>query len=141
MKAGDFFPPEYKTFPFKEGDLLGSRRGDGKFGVNKILKIDRWSLRRGEAILIQGRRFVATDDDYLLIVSAAYGESEFANLEEARSAAAAGTWKVKVAHVPNRTPGAAMGQMLVGHAAVLESELTAYRLWRKAFEAGEAGVS
>ncbi|MBL0219236.1 MAG: hypothetical protein IPQ07_35870, partial [Myxococcales bacterium] len=74
--AGTFFPPEYKQFPFKAGDLLANRRSDGKFAVTKILKVDRWALKKGQSILIQGKTFVASEDDYLLIVSASYGASE-----------------------------------------------------------------
>jgi len=139
-QAGSFFPPEYKYFPFKEGDLLVSKRSDGKFAVNKILKVDRFDLRRNSAINIQDRRFVATEDDYLLIVSAAYGVSEFASFEKARAAALAGKWTVEVAHAPNRTPGAQAGQTFVGHAAVSAVELEGYRVWRSAFAKGDAGV-
>src|SRR5437868_1493546 len=85
--AADFFPPEYKQFPFKEGDLLASRHSDGKLAVNKILKVDKASVKKGEFIIIQGKKFTAPVDDYLLIVSASYGESEFSSVEEARTAA------------------------------------------------------
>lgn len=138
--AGNFFPPEYKAFPFKEGDLLVSYRSEGKFSVNKILKVDRFDIKKGKAINIQGQRFIATEDDYLLIVSAAYGESEFGSFEDASAAAKAGKWTVRIGHAPNRTPGAAVGQTRVGNGTVLESELTGYRQWRQAFERGEAGV-
>jgi hypothetical protein len=138
--AGDFFPPEYKRFPFKEGDLLASQRSDGKVAINKILKVDQFSFRKGQSINIKGKSFAATEDDYLLVVSAAYGESEFNSLDEARAAAKLGKWTLKIGHVPNRPPGAAEGQVLVGNAPVTESELDGYRQWRKAFEKGEAGV-
>jgi hypothetical protein len=138
--AGNFFPPEYKQFPFKEGDLLVSKRSDGKYAVNKILKVDRFDFKAGASINIQGQRFVATEDDYLLIVSASYGESEFGSFEEAKAAAQSGRWTVKLGHAPNRAPGAASGLTLVGHSAVSESELTGYRQWRAAFERGDAGV-
>jgi len=138
--AGDYFPPEYKDFPFKEGDLLASRRSDGKFAVNKILKIDRVVVKKGESINIQGKSFVAPVEDYLLIVSASYGESEFDSLEQARSAALSGKWHVRLGHIPNRPPGAAEGQTHIGSAPVLDAELTGYRTWKWAFEKGEAGV-
>src|SRR4051794_40807321 len=121
--AGSFFPSEYKQFPFKEGDLLACRSGNGRFMVTKILKVDRCDLRKGSAIHIQGRTFIATQDDYLLIVSAAYGDDEFASLDDARAAAAAGTWKTKIGHAPNRAPGAAAGQVLVGNEPVADAEL------------------
>lgn len=140
IQAGNFFPPEYKAFPFKEGDLLVSKRSDGKFAVNKILKVDRFDLKKGSPINIQGKVFVATEDDHLLVVSAAYGDAEFGSFEEARAAAKANKWTVKVGHASNRTPGAAEGQTYVGHAPVREAELTGYRRWRQAFENGEAGV-
>lgn len=138
--AGDFFPTEYKQFPFKEGDLLASKRSDGMFAINKILKVDRFDFKKGSAINIQGQSFVATEDDYLLIVSAAYGEAEFKSLEEARTAAKAGKWAVKISHAPNRPPGAAAGQMLIGSAPVTEADLAGYRQWKAAFARGEAGV-
>ncbi len=50
--------------------------------MTKILKVDRWALEKGQSILIQGKTFVASEDDYLLIVSAAYGASEFDSLDE-----------------------------------------------------------
>jgi len=140
VQTGNFFPPEYKTFPFKEGDLLVSKRSDGMFSVNKILKVDRFDFKKGSAINIQGQLFVATEDDHLLIVSAAYGEDEFSSFDEARASASAGKWKVKFGHIPNRTPGAAEGQILVGNSPVSEEELVGYREWRQAFESGEAGV-
>src|SRR5689334_7963225 len=139
-KGGSFFPPEYKQFPFKEGDLLVSRRDNGKFAVNKILKVDRFDFREGSSLAIQGQVFTATEDDYLLVVSAAYGDYEFPSMEEARAAAKAGTWKVKIGHVPNRTPGAAAGQVLVGNAPVTDTELAGYKLWRAEFEKGKAGI-
>jgi len=138
--AGSFFPPEYKQFAFKEGDVLASNRSDGKFAVNKILKVDRFDFKKGTAISIQGKPFVATEDDYLLVVSCALGEAEFKSLDEARQAAKAGRWTIKLGHVPNRSPGAAAGQILVGSAPVSEAELTGYRQWKAAFERGEAGI-
>jgi hypothetical protein len=139
-QAGNFFPPEYKAFPFNEGDLLVSSRSDGKFSVNKILKVDRIDLKKGASINIQGKHFVASEDDHLLIVSATYGESEFSSFDKARTAALAGKWTVKIGHAPNRTPGAAAGQTRVGNSPVSKAELEGYRQWREAFERGEAGV-
>lgn len=138
--AGNFFPAEYKQFPFKEGDLLASVRSDGMFAVSKVLKLDRFDFKKGAAINIQGKSFVATEDDYLLVVSCAYGDAEFKSLDEARAAAKSGRWKIKFGHIPNRPPGAAAGQTLVGHAPVSEAELTGYRQWKDAFAKGDAGV-
>jgi hypothetical protein len=138
--ADEFFPSEYKQFPYKEGDLLVSRSGGGRYAVNKILKIDRMEIKKGESINIQGQRFVAPIDDYLLIVSASYGASEFDSFDQARAAALAGKWTVRMGHIPNRPPGAAEGQVRVGTATVTEAELTGYYVWKKAFEKGEAGV-
>lgn len=140
IQAGNFFPPDYKIFPFKAGDLLVSQRSDGKFSVNKILKVDRFDLKRGSSINIQGKPFVVSEDDFLLIVSSAYGEAEFSSFAEASAAAQAGKWTVRIGHAPNRTPGAAAGQSLVGHAPVLEAELKGYKQWRHSFERGVAGV-
>lgn len=139
-KAGNFFPPEFKSFPYKEGDLLSSQGRTGKFSVSKVLKIDEIQIKRGNSINIQGQVFTASEDDFLLIVSCAYGEDEFDSLNEAKAAATSGTWHLKMAHIPNRAPGAAQGQTLVGNAPVQESELSGYHIWKRAFDNGEAGV-
>ncbi len=139
-KSGNFFPPEFKFFPYKEGDLLSSQGDTGKFSVSKVLKIDHVQIKRGKSINIQGQTFTAPEDDFLLVVSCAYGEYEFDSISDARAAAAAGTWTLKIAHIPNRAPGAAEGQTVVGHAPVQESELSGYSIWKQAFDRGEAGV-
>jgi len=138
--AGDFFPEDYKSFPFKAGDLLVNQRSNGKFAVTKILKVDKVILKPGDTINIQGQIFTAPVEDYLLIVSASFGESEFDSFDKAKNAATSGSWTVKLGHVPNRVPGALVGQFLVGHAPVTESELVGYHQWRDAFEKGEAGI-
>ncbi len=140
LLAGNFFPPDYKTFPFKEGDLISSKDRDGKFSVSKILKVDNVTIKKGSSINIQSKSFTATEDDFLLIISTAYGKHEFRSLEEAKVAAKNKTWNVELGHIPNRAPGAAEGQTLVGHSPVLESELGGYKTWKTAFEKGDAGV-
>lgn len=137
---GDFFLDDYKSFPFKEGDLLASRRSDGKFAANKILKIDKFAVKKGESILIQSRAFTATEADFLLVISTSYGEAEFDSLERARAAAISGNWSVKLAHEPNRPPGAAVDQTYIGNAPVRPAELAGYQYWRQAFDNGEAGI-
>jgi hypothetical protein len=141
--AGNFFPPEYKQFPYKQGDLLVSAGESaygnaGKFHVSKILKVDRIDLKRGDVIDILGQKFVATEDDFLLIVSVACGAFEFDSFESARAAASSGSWHIELGHAPMRAPGAAKGHTLVGHAPVQEVELDGYRIWRAAFDRGEA---
>jgi hypothetical protein len=138
--AGQFFPPEYKQFPFNEGDLLASRSSNGKYSINKVLKVDKVFIKKGGYIIFQSQKFTATEDDYLLVVSMSYGESEFSSLEQARLAAVAGKWTIHFEHIPNRPPGAAEGQSLVGHAPVTETELEGYRHWKEAFDKGMAGV-
>jgi hypothetical protein len=139
-QAGNFFPPDYKIFAFKEGDLLVSRSSNGKFAINKILKIDQFDIKKGASINIQGQSFIATEDDYLLIVSASYGVAEFNSIEEARHSAQVGKWQIKLEHAPNRAPGAAEGQLHIGNAEVLQHELYGYNAWLNAFKKGEAGV-
>lgn len=133
-------PIRVQRVSLKEGDLLVSGHAGNKFAVNEILKVDRIDLKEGASINIQGRAFTATEDDYLLVVSAAYGHDEFRSLEDATKAAKAGTWTVKLGQVPNRSPGAAEGQVLVGNEPVTEAELSGYRMWREAFDKGEAGI-
>lgn len=138
--AGNFFPPDYKSFPFKEGDLISSKNKNGQFSVSKILKIDKVAIKKGSSINIQSKPFTATEDDFLLIVSTAYGKHEFRSLDEAVLAAKKNTWHVELGHIPNRAPGAAEGQTLIGHSPVLDSELDGYKLWKAAFDKGDAGV-
>jgi hypothetical protein len=140
IMAGDFFPQDYKEFPFKEGDLLASQRDDGKYAVNKVLRIDKVVLKAGDSISFQGQSFTAPVEDFLLIISTAYGEAEFKSLEEAKQAAEKGSWNIRMGHAPNRPPGAAAGQILIGHAPVSEEELVGYNQWKEAFDKGEAGV-
>src|ERR1700688_3742600 len=70
--CGNFFPPEYKSFPFAEGDLLSHRSREGKYSISKVLKIDRITLKKGDTINIQRQAFVAPEDDFLLIISCAF---------------------------------------------------------------------
>jgi hypothetical protein len=136
----DYFPPEYKQFPFSAGDLLANRHSNGQFAVNKVLKVDKIVVEKGGTINIQGTTFTAPVTDFLLIVSASYGEADFDSLDDARLAALSGKWRIRIGHVPNRAPGAAAGQIKIGSAAVAEAELDGYRAWRRAFDEGEAGV-
>lgn len=138
--AQGFFPDNYKTFPFKEGDLLASESADGRYSINKVLRIDKVILKEGNSINIQGQIFEASSEDFLLIVSMSYGDNEFDSLDEAKSAANLGSWTVKMGHIPNRPPGAAMGQTLIGHQTVSEDELVGYKHWLEAFKSGQAGV-
>ena len=138
--AGNFFPPDFKAFPFKEGDLLASKHDDGKYSINKVLKVDKIIVKKGGSILIQNQKFEAPEDDYLLIISCSYGKSEFNSLEEAKKAAESGKWKIEYGHIPNRAPGATSGQILIGHKPVSENELLGYKQWKAAFDKGEAGV-
>jgi hypothetical protein len=138
--AGNFFPAEYKSFPFQEGDLVSGQNHDGKFDVVKILKVDRIEIRKGATISIQGKLFVATEDDYLLVVNYAYGKAEFNSLDEAASAANTGRWRVAIGNIPSRAPAAAAGRTLVGHKPVQDKELLGYRAWREYFDAGKAGI-
>lgn len=138
--AGDFFPPEYKTFPYQEGDLLAGLGRNGKYSISKVLKIDKVVLKAGDPISIQGQVFHATEDDFLLVISCSIGEAEFSSLEEAKTAARNGAWTVSVAQAPNRAPGAAEGQTLIGHQPVAETELAGYKQWKAAFDRHKAGI-
>ncbi len=141
IQAGNFFPPDYKVFAFREGDLLvGKAPENGLFSVVKVLKVDRLEIKRGSYIGIQGKKFIATEDDYLLVIGCALGEREFRSFNEASAAAKSGKWTVAVGHVPNRTPGAADGMVKVGSTNVNPSELEGYKLWKAAFDKGEAGI-
>jgi hypothetical protein len=138
--SGNFFPSEYKQFPFKEGDLLASQHTDGSYSIDKILKIDKITLNKGESINIMGQRFTAPDEDYLLVISTTMGEYEFETLEQTMHAAKNGQWTIKIGHVPIRAPGAASGKTLIGFDQVRETDLIGYQQWKTAFDMGEAGI-
>ena len=138
--AGNFFPTNYKEFPFKEGDLLASQKANKKYSINKVLRVDEICLDAEESISIQGKEFTAPEKDCLLIVSMSYGENEFNDLDELKIAAERGTWTIKVDHIPNRAPGAALGQKLIGFSPVTEEELVSYNLWKSLFNRGKAGI-
>ncbi len=138
--AGNFFPQDFKEFPFKEGDLLASQKADGKYAINKVLRVDNICLEAGDSISIQGQVFIAPEKDCLLIVSMSYGEDEFSTLEALKSAAQKEKWNVKMSHIPNRAPGAAHGQVYIGHSPVKQEELVGYYEWKSLFNEGKAGV-
>jgi hypothetical protein len=138
--AGNFFPQDFKEFPYKEGDLLASQRTDGKFAINKVLRVDNICLEAGDSISIQGQVFTAPEKDCLLIISMSYGEDEFTTLEALKSAAQKEEWNVKMGHIPNRAPGAAHGQMYIGNSPVKQEELVGYYQWKSLFDEGKAGV-
>ncbi|MFM7162985.1 MAG: hypothetical protein ACKO3P_21750 [Planctomycetaceae bacterium] len=141
IKAGNFFPPEYRQCPFEEGDLLVIHdQHTGRFAINKILRVDRIEVKQGESIAILDQRFTAPEDDYLLVVGFSVGVPEFETEEAARAATLAGTWNIRIGHVPIRSPGIAHGHVRVGNAPVTEEELDGYRMWRQEFDQGKAGI-
>jgi hypothetical protein len=137
--VGGWFPAEYKTCPFKAGDLLAFK-SEGRFALQRILTVDQVAVRKGADIQIQGRRFTAPEDDFLLIVGVAFSRADFDTIEEARAAAAARSWNVRIGHVARRVPGVGDGGVVVGHQPVEPHELEGYRMWKDAFDKGEAGV-
>lgn len=137
--AGNFFPPEYKTFRYKEGDVLAFEN-KGKYAIERILKIDRIVVRRGQAINIQGKLFTAPEDDFLLVVGTSFSDAVFSTPEEARIAVKNKSWKAKIGHVPRRTPGIGENAAYLGNYPVSKDELEGYRQWKEAFDKGEAGI-
>ena len=139
MKAGNFFPPEYKSFPFQEGDMLASQ-SNGQFRLTRILKVDKYFLKQGQAINIQGQIFIAPEDDFLLIISIAIG-NKFNTIEDVAKAVKDRTWNVEAGHIPQRTSGILKGPIYhVGNYPIAENELSGYYEWEKLFRAGQAGI-
>lgn len=66
MKNGNFFPPEFKEFPFKKGDILASKNGSGAYTLDKIIAVDKVSVPHGTEISIQGQAFVSDEDDWYI---------------------------------------------------------------------------
>ncbi|RYX96186.1 MAG: hypothetical protein EOO28_08885 [Comamonadaceae bacterium] len=137
---GNFFPPEFKYFPFNPGDLLSAQGEDLKFSLSKVLTVERIRVDKGQSINIRGQIFEATEDDYLLVIGCAYGVDRFHSLEAAKEAAESGSWTVKFGHIPNRAPGAMAGQVRIGSEDVKDLELEGYWVWKAAFENGEVGI-
>jgi hypothetical protein len=61
IMAGNWFPEDYKTFPFQEGDVLASQEENGKYRLNKVM------LNEGDSINIQGQIFTALENGFLLV--------------------------------------------------------------------------
>ena len=137
--GGNFFPPEYKFLRFKEGDVVAFET-KGKYAIERILKIDRVTVQSGQTINIQGQPFTATEDDYLLVVSASFSNPDFNTVEEARLATQNKSWRVQIGHVPRRTTGVGDGAVYLGNYPVTEDELSGYNLWKEAFDKGQAGI-
>jgi hypothetical protein len=136
---GEFFPPHYKEYAFKEGDVFACESDDG-YWLKRVLKVDRADFKQGQAINIQGKLFPAAEDDYLLIVSLSFGNAEFNNLDEARGAFNSRKWKIRVGHAPVRTSNELENAIYLGNFPVADSELDGYKEWKNAFDKGEAGI-
>jgi hypothetical protein len=107
------------------GGLLGD--GHALIGVSRQQAAD---LPAGPGTLLQ---WIAAD------LAAPAGAVE--HIAREAPAALDGSWTVRIGHAPNRCPGAAAGQSLIGHEAVHESEREGCRLWKEAFDAGKAVCS
>lgn len=140
MKTGNFFPPEFKQFPFKKGDVLASPREGGKFALSKIISIDKVIVAEGSPISIQGQVFVADEDDWLFVIGHSMGAEKFSTLDEAKAAALRGSWEVRVGFIPNRATGAAENSVWVANEEVTEDELQGYDDWKVAFAERRAGI-
>lgn len=139
MTAGNYFPPEYKSFPFKEGDTLAFP-SKGKYAILRILKIDRIDVAKDASINIQGKSFTATEDDFLLVVSTSFSNADFGSIDEARRAVEDRSWQISIGHVPRRPSGVGKDAVLLANQPVTDSELQGYREWKTAFERGDASV-
>ena len=134
-----FFPPQYQTFDFRTGDVFADLE-NGRYGLMRILTIDRFDMARGDAITIAGQSFTATDDDYLLVIGCALGEPQYQSVSAAKEALAQGHWVPGIAHAPMRATCITPAQQFLVNIPVRDDELAGYRLWRKDFEAGTAGI-
>ena len=134
-----FFPPEYRTFAFRPGDVLADRE-QGKYGLMRILTVDRVDIAKGEAINIAGRSFTSTEDDYLLIIGCALGSPQFSSIDEARQALSQDRWLPEIEHAPMRTTCVTEAQVFLANIPVREDELRGYHEWQRQYAAGEAGV-
>lgn len=156
MAGDEFFPPNYKTFPFSEGDFLASQDEGGTWGVQRVLKVDKVVIKKGKEISIMGQHFTAPFDDYLLVISvASIGKSDksesdeetsiqmaenFESLDELTVAISDHSWITGIGHMPIRTDGIEESAIVIANKAVTKEELEGYSVWKKAFDAGEAGI-
>ena len=133
-----FFPSEYKSFEYAEGDLLAWQNDKG-WQVTKILKIDEICLEKGESINIQGQEFIAPIPDCLLVISTSLSIA-YDSLDTLKKSIEQQSLEFRIGHMPQRTGGIGKDSILVGNEEVGEGELSGYQQWRQAFDAGEAGV-
>ena len=140
MNEESFFPTEYKICPYREGDVLASQSSEGKFSISRILKIDHFQFNIGDKIRIQDKVFELEIADYLLIVSASLSGSIFADISSVRKAFDAKNWKIALGHAPMRTTSLNRDSIVLGNYAIHEYELEGYKIWREAFDRGDAGI-
>lgn len=134
-----FFPAEYQSFDHHPGDVFADLE-QGKYGLMRVLTVDRVDIAKGEQINIAGQSFTASDDDYLLIVGCALGAPEYQSIEDAKQAPSQGRWLPGTEHAPMRATCVTRAQVFVLNVPVREDELCGYHEWRRQFAAGEAGV-
>ena len=134
-----FFPAEYQSFDHHPGDVFADLE-QGKYGLMRILTVDRVDIAEGEPITIAGQSFTASVDDYLLIIGCALGAPEYQSIEDARQALSQGRWMPGIDHAPMRATCVTRAQVFVLNVPVREDELRGYHEWRRQFAAGEAGV-
>ena len=139
VTSGKFIPDVEKSFAYVEGDILLTTE-KGKYGLMKVLKVERMDAKEGEKLNIAGQTLIAPTNDFFYIVHAALGEYKYDSEALANEASRGPNW-IKIGHVPMRPSG--LMQSIVKKLtaqSVTDSELEGYRQWRVHYEAGKAGI-
>lgn len=138
MKAGNFFPPEYKVFKYQEGDVLIFQNKD-KFILSRILMVKKIPVLTGQTIRILNEAFTAPEDDYLIVVGNAFSV-HFESRAAAEQAFNTRNLKIEFGFVPTRATGAPIDAIYLGNFPVEDAELAGYEGWRDLFDSGQAGI-
>ncbi len=137
-KEAAFFPEDYKQFRHSEGMLLGGE-SNGKWSLIKILKVHRVDVYKGQTILIADHEITSPVDDFLFVVACSFS-NEYESIEALEQAVKDNTWTTRIGCVPRRTTGFSDDYSYLGREDASKDELKGFKIWRDAFEKGEAGI-
>ena len=134
----EFFPAEYKKFPYSDGMLVGFEE-KGKWRLTKILKVHRVDVSKGQAIMIAGEEVISSVDDFLFVVAYAASD-EYESLEALERAVSEKTCTLNIERSPCRTVGFSGDYRFLGFEDVSKEELREFERWKKDFAKGSKGI-
>ena len=134
-----FIPQSAKEFSYREGDLLlSSGEKSSAFCIQKIIKIEKIIMKKGDAKIILNQRVEAPEDDFFLVVAYKTTDYIYKSVEEAKTATISNNIAWKIGYIPGRPFKSS--KEVIGHQEVTDEELTTHNNWKELFDRGEAGV-